>query len=126
MNDSLAIVKNLLLLTIVLLIFSCSKHEGKAKILVFSKTAGYHHESIADGNLAIQKLGSQNNFDVDTTTDAAMFTEDTLKKYAAVVFLSTTGDVLNYLQEAAFERYIQGGGGYMGIHAAADCEYDWG
>ena len=126
MNDSLAIVKNLLLLTIVLLIFSCSKHEGKAKILVFSKTAGYHHESIADGNLAIQKLGSQNNFDVDTTTDAAMFTEDTLKKYAAVVFLSTTGDVLNYLQEAAFERYIQAGGGYMGIHAAADCEYDWG
>ena len=126
MNSSLAIVKNLLLFTIVLLIFSCSKQEGKSKILVFSKTAGYHHESIAEGNVAIQKLGSQNNFDVDTTTDAAMFTEDTLKKYAAVVFLSTTGDVLDYLQESAFERYIQAGGGYMGIHAAADCEYDWG
>ena len=126
MNRSLAIVKNLLLITIVLLTFSCSKKEGKAKILVFSKTAGYHHESIAEGNVAIEKLGSLNNFDVDTTTDAAMFTEDTLKKYAAVVFLSTTGDVLNYLQEAAFERYIQAGGGYMGIHAAADCEYDWG
>ncbi|MBC7629601.1 ThuA domain-containing protein [Ferruginibacter sp.] len=126
MNRSLAIVKNLLLITVVLLTFSCSKKEGKAKILVFSKTAGYHHESIAEGNVAIEKLGSLNNFDVDTTTDAAMFTEDTLKKYAAVVFLSTTGDVLNYLQEAAFERYIQAGGGYMGIHAAADCEYDWG
>ena len=126
MNRSLAIVKNLLLITVVLLTFSCSKKEGKAKILIFSKTAGYHHESIAEGNVAIEKLGSLNNFDVDTTTDAAMFTEDTLKKYAAVVFLSTTGDVLNYLQEAAFERYIQAGGGYMGIHAAADCEYDWG
>ena len=126
MNRSLVIVKNLLLLTIVLLTFSCSKKESKAKILVFSKTAGYHHESIAEGNVAIQKLGSLNNFDVDTTTEAAMFTEDTLKKYAAVVFLSTTGDVLDYLQEAAFERYIQAGGGYMGIHAAADCEYDWG
>ena len=126
MNRSLSIVKSLLLLSIILLIFSCSKHEGKAKILVFGKTAGYHHESIAAGNAAIQKLGTQNNFDADTTTDAAMFTEDTLKKYAAVVFLSTTGDVLDYLQEAAFERYIQAGGGYMGIHAAADCEYDWG
>jgi cytochrome c len=127
MNRSLAIVKNCLLLSIVLLAFSCSKKEkGKAKILVFSKTAGYHHESIADGNTAIQKLGGLHNFDVDTTTDAAMFNEDSLKKYSAVVFLSTTGDVLDYLQEAAFERYIQAGGGYVGIHAAADCEYDWG
>ena len=87
---------------------------------------GYHHESIADGNLALIKLGAQNNFDVDTTTDARMFKEDSLKKYAAVVFLSTTGDVLDYLQEAAFERYIQAGGSFMGIHAATDCEYDWG
>ena len=126
MNRSLAIMKNLLMFTLVLLIFSCSKRENKPKILVFSKTVGYHHESIAEGNVAIEKLGGQNNFDVDTTTDAAMFTEDTLKKYAAVVFLSTTGDVLDYLQEAAFEQYIQAGGGYMGIHAAADCEYDWG
>ena len=94
--------------------------------MVFSKTAGYHHESIAAGNEAIQKLGSLNDFDVDTTTNAAMFEEDSLKKYAAVVFLSTTGNVLDYRQEAAFERYIQAGGGYMGIHAAADCEYDWG
>ncbi len=55
-----------------------------------------------------------------------MFNEDRLKNYAAVVFLSTTGNVLDHYQEAAFERYIQAGGGYMGIHAAADCEYDWG
>lgn len=126
MNRFFAIVKYLLLLPIVLITFSCSQKSGKPKILVFSKTSGYHHESIANGNVAIQKLGDKNNFDVDTTTDAAMFQEDTLKKYAAVVFLSTTGDVLNYMQEAAFERYIQAGGGYMGIHAAADCEYDWG
>ena len=126
MNRSIAILKYLLLLTIMLTTFSCSKKAGKPKILIFSKTSGYHHESIANGNEAIQKLGGKNNFDVDTTSDAAMFQEDTLKKYAAIVFLSTTGDVLDYLQEAAFERYIQAGGGYMGIHAAADCEYDWG
>ena len=110
-----------------LVLFSCSgKRSGKAKILIFSKTAGFHHESIANGNKAIMQLGSQHDFDVDTTTNADMFNEDTLKQYSAVVFLSTTGDVLDYLQEAAFERYIQAGGGYMGIHAAADCEYDWG
>lgn len=127
MNRCFAIMKSLSFLIIVLLIFSCSKERsGKPKILVFSKTAGYHHESIADGNAAIQKLGSSNNFDVDTTTNAAWFTEDSLSKYAAVVFLSTTGDVLNYYQEAAFERYIQSGGGFVGIHAATDTEYDWG
>lgn len=105
--------------------FSFSDRAVKPRILVFTKTAGYHHESIADGKLAIKKLGTQNNFDVDTTSDAGQFNEDVLKKYSAVVFLSTTGDVLNSLQEAAFERYIQAGGGYVGIHAAADCEYDW-
>lgn len=126
MKYSFAILKSMIFFTIVLLAFSCSKREGKPRILVFSKTAGYHHESIAQGNAAIEKLGSENNFDVDTTTDAAMFDDDSLKNYAAVVFLSTTGDVLNSYQEASFERYIQAGGGYMGIHAAADCEYDWG
>src|SRR4028119_328944 len=127
MKQSFVIMKGLALISIVLLTFSCSKKRAdKPRILVFSKTAGYHHESIAAGNVAIQKLGSQNNFDVDTTTDASMFEDDTLKKYAAVVFLSTTGNVLDNFQEAAFERYIQAGGGYMGIHAAADCEYDWG
>jgi cytochrome c len=127
MNVSLAIVKRLLFFSIVLFLFSCaSERSGKARVLVFSKTAGYHHESIADGNTTIQKLGSLHDFDVDTTSNAAMFDEDSLKKYAAIVFLSTTGDVLDYQQEAAFERYIQAGGGYMGIHAATDCEYDWG
>ncbi len=120
-------MKNLLFLSVLLLLFSCSnKRAGKPKLLVFSKTMGYHHESISAGNLAVMQLGVQNNFDVDTTTDANIFKEDSLKKYAAVLFLSTTGDVLNSFQEAAFERYIQAGGGFMGIHAATDCEYDWG
>lgn len=127
MNHSNITMKGLVFLAIILIAFSCSnKRSGNAKILVFSKTAGFHHESITDGNAAIARLGSENKFDVDTTTDASMFNEDTLKNYAAIVFLSTTGDVLDSKQEAAFERYMQAGGGYMGIHAAADCEYDWG
>ncbi|MDQ4141326.1 MAG: ThuA domain-containing protein, partial [Bacteroidota bacterium] len=72
------------------------------------------------------RLASDNDMEADTTTNSAAFTDENLKQYAAIVFLSTTGDVLNNYQEAAFERYIQAGGGFMGIHAAADTEYDWG
>jgi len=111
---------------IVLLFTGCSKRSGKPKVLVFSKTAGYHHTSIPDGIAAIQKLGVQHNFDVDTTTNSDLFTEENLKHYSAVIFLSTTGNVLNHYQEADFERYIQAGGSYVGIHAATDTEYDWG
>ena len=98
---------------------------AKPKILVFAKTTGFHHNSIAVGLIAIQKLGAENKFDVDTTTDAEKFNTNNLNKYKAIIFLSTTGDVLNEAQQNAFEKYIQTGGGFMGIHAAADCEYDW-
>ena len=95
------------------------------RVLVFSKTNGFRHSSIPNGKIAIQKLGKENNFDVDVTEDSLAFAEDNLKKYAAVVFLNTTGNILSYKQEAAFERFIQAGGGYVGIHSATDTEYDW-
>ena len=116
-----------LLLILVVVISSCQqKRPGKPRVLVFSKTAGFHHNSINQGNAAIQKLGLENNFDVDTTSNADRFVEDSLKNYSAVIFLNTSGDVLNNYQEADFERYIQAGGGYVGIHSAADSEVDWG
>ena len=95
------------------------------RILIFSKTKGWKHTSIPFAIAAIQKLGNANGFSVDTTKNAALFTDENLKQYAAVIFNSTTGNVLNGEQQAAFERYIQAGGGYVGIHAAADTEYDW-
>ncbi len=95
------------------------------RILVFSKTKGFRHSSIPAGKRALMLMGAENGFAVDTTEDAAKFTEANLKQYGAVVWLSTTGDVLDNAQQAAFERYIQSGGGYVGIHAAADTEYDW-
>ncbi|MEV6081972.1 ThuA domain-containing protein [Streptomyces parvulus] len=95
------------------------------KILVFSKTAGFRHSSIDDGLAALRDLGTAHNFTVDATEDAGAFTSGNLGQYRAVVFLSTTGDVLDGTQQTAFEQYIQGGGGYVGIHAAADTEYDW-
>jgi cytochrome c len=113
----------LLLALFCLLLQSCSNQ--KPKVLVFSKTKGFRHQSINVGKPAIQKLGAENTFDVDTTELATAFTEDNLKKYAAVVFLSTTGDVLDLQQQNALKRFIQAGGGYVGVHAAADTEYDW-
>ena len=119
---------NALLLGFALVIVSCggNKREGEAKVLVFSKTMGFKHASIPAGIVAIQKLGQENGFAVDTTKNADLFTDENLKNYSAVIFLSTTGNVLDQNQEAAFERYIQAGGGYVGVHAAADTEYDWG
>jgi type 1 glutamine amidotransferase len=97
----------------------------KYRVLVFSKTAGFHHQSIAQGVPAIQKLGIENKFEVDTTTDSTKFTPANLKKYAAVVFLNTTGNVLGDEEQRAFEQYIRAGGGFVGVHAATDTEYDW-
>lgn len=107
------------------LLISFNYSFAKPKVLVFTKTAGFYHECIKPGKLAIMKLGLDNGFHVDTTSNAEFFTKETLKKYKAVVFFNTTGDVLNPTQEKAFEKYIQSGGGYVGVHAAADTEYDW-
>ncbi|WP_214111320.1 ThuA domain-containing protein, partial [Acrocarpospora catenulata] len=96
------------------------------KVLVFSKTAGFRHDSIPDGIAAIQKLGQENNFAVDATEDSALFTDANLAQYQAVIFLSTTGDFLStQAQRDAFERYIRAGGGYAGVHAASDGGYNW-
>ena len=94
-------------------------------VLVFSKTAGFRHDSIPDGIAAIRALGTKHGFTVDDTEDAGRFTEASLARYKAVVFLSTTGDILDADQKAAFEQYIRSGGGFVGIHSASDAEYNW-
>ena len=109
----------------VIIASTLSTSAKSTKVLVFAKTEKYHHSSIGVGLIALMKLGQENNFAVDTTTDASKFTAKNLKKYAAVIFLSTTGDVLNDTQQAVFEKYIQAGHGFVGIHAATDTEYEW-
>ncbi|MFW6084494.1 MAG: ThuA domain-containing protein, partial [Gemmatimonadota bacterium] len=94
-------------------------------VLVFTKTEGYRHRSIPDGVRMIRELGREHGFAVAHSEDAGLFTDETLSRATAVVFLSTTGDVLDAEQQAAFERYIRAGGGFVGIHAAADTEYGW-
>jgi len=94
-------------------------------VLVFTKTMGWRHKSIEKGVNTLKFLGLQNNFVVTHTEDSLAFNSNNLKKYDLVIFLSTTQDVLGAEQQAAFEKYIQNGGSFMGIHAAADTEYEW-
>lgn len=107
------------------LLSSLSAVSQKGKVLVFSKTAGFHHNSIPVGIEAIRKIGAANGFAVDTTTNAALFTRENLTPYKALVFLSTTGDLLDATQEGALQSYVESGGGLIGVHAATDAEYNW-
>ncbi|MFZ5991433.1 MAG: ThuA domain-containing protein, partial [Deinococcota bacterium] len=95
------------------------------KVLVFSKTLGYRHGSIADGIQAIKDLGMHNSFGVDTTEDSSVFTPSNLAQYKAVIFLNTSGDVLDTNQKQAFQQYIEQGGGFVGVHNAADTMRGW-
>lgn len=99
--------------------------EANSRMLVFTKTTGYRHESIETGVAVLKQLGAQNNFEVEHSENSSVFNDESLKKYNVVVFLSTTGDILNVDEEAALERFIKSGNSFMGIHAAADTEYDW-
>jgi type 1 glutamine amidotransferase len=112
-------------LAICLIIIGATHHDAKPKVLIFSKTNGFRHASIPVGITAIKKLGEENNFDVDATEDSAQFNSENLKKYKVLVFLSPTGKVFGVDEEKALQEYIHHGGGFVGIHAATDCEYNW-
>lgn len=94
-------------------------------VLLFSKTAGWHHKSISQAVIAIEEMGVNHHFSVDWQEDSALINTENLKKYAAVIFLQTTGDVLNEQQQQALQQFIQSGKGFVGIHSASDTEYDW-
>ncbi len=111
--------------TVVITVLAPNNPAARFRVLIFSKTAAFRHDSIPQGIAAIQTLGTQNDWQVDATEDATFFRDDILSHYQAVIFLSTTGDVLTDDQQAAFQRYIEAGGGYVGIHSATDTEYGW-
>ena len=95
------------------------------RLLVFSKTAAFRHASIPDAIAALRALAVSQGVAIDCTEDATVFTAANLSRYSAVVFLMTTGHILDASQQAAFELYIRHGGGYAGVHSASDTEYDW-
>ena len=99
---------------------------AEPRVLVFTKTTGYRHESIPAGVAAIQQLGRRNGFRVDHTEDAERFTRRGLARYDAVIFLSATGEPLGTTaQKRAFRRYVERGGGFFGIHGASDTTPGW-
>lgn len=102
-----------------------TSNSAKDQVLVFTKTNGFRHSSIEKGVATLVKLGATNNFEVTQTADSLQFNPVNLKKYQLVIFLNTTMDVLGDAEQSAFENYIRAGGSFMGIHAAADTEYDW-
>ena len=115
------------LLVVISLACSSTANEGaqERRILVFSKTAAFRHASIEPGVAALTARASEQGLGVDATEDAGAFTSGNLARYAAVVFLSTTGDVLDGGQQEALEGFMRAGGGFVGIHSASDTEYDW-
>jgi type 1 glutamine amidotransferase len=94
-------------------------------VLVFSKTLGFRHSSIPFGITMIQNLASANNFTATFTEDSNTFTAANLAQYEVVVFLNTTGDVLDTNQQNAFKSYIESGKGFVGIHSASDTLHSW-
>ncbi len=96
------------------------------RVLLFSETRGFRHDSIPSALQALQELMTSAGYETDLAGDSnGVFTEANLANYDAVVWALTSGDVLEATEQAAFENYIRDGGGYVGIHAASDTEYDW-
>jgi cytochrome c len=107
-----------LLATALVLCFELGAAAESFHVLVFSKTTMFRHASITNGISAIKKLGATHGFAVDATEDASTFRPEKLKTYKAIVFLSTSGDILDSSQQEAFKNYIESGGGLAAIHAA--------
>jgi type 1 glutamine amidotransferase len=124
-------IYRLVLVVVMLTLSACGEgsvasEAQPVRVLVFTKTTGYRHDSIPAGVAAIRRLGARNAFSVDTTPDAAKFTPRRLAHYDAVIFLSTTGTPIKQpAQRRAFEAYIRAGGGFLGVHAASDTRGAW-
>ncbi len=101
-------------------------HAGELfRVLVFTKTAGFRHTSIPNGVQMVNELGAEHCFAVEHTEDSTQFSAENLARFRVVIFLCTTGDILNNEQQTAFEAYIGDGGGWVGVHSASDTEYSW-
>ena len=99
----------------------------KVKVLVYTKNGkGYVHENIPSAIMCIQKLGRQYGFKADVSDDAAVFTEENLKQYSLLIFTSTNNDVFDTdAQRLAFRRFMEAGGGFVGIHSVIGTERNW-
>lgn len=95
------------------------------RVLVFSRTAGFRHGSIPTAAATLRTLATEAGFAADHSEDSADINAANLARYRVVVFASTTGDILDAAQQQALQDFVRGGGGFVGVHAAADTEHDW-
>lgn len=95
------------------------------RVLVFTRTVEFRHDAIPVAVATLRTIADQEGMSADHTEDAGAFTAANLARYRVVVFASTTGDVLDEAQQAALEGFVRAGGGFVGVHAAADTEYGW-
>lgn len=98
---------------------------GRRSVLLFSRTTGFRHGAIEPAIAALRAVGVERGWQVEHAEDASTFADASLSHFDVVVFLLTTGDVLDEAQQRAFERWVAGGGGWVGVHSASDTEYDW-
>lgn len=117
--------KGFLMFSLILFTSISSFAQGQFRALVFSKTQGFRHQSIPNAVKALKDMARDRVFSVYATEDAAVFTDESLAKYDLIILASTTGDILNDEQKAAFVRFVQSGKGVVGIHSATDTEYNW-
>jgi len=108
-----------------IILFNSANAQKQFKALLVTITNGWRHESVHAGVLAIQQLGIKHFFDVVYFDDPKSFTDKNLEQYQVIIFLNTTGDILDSAQQKVMERFIRSGKGFVGIHSASDTEYDW-
>jgi type 1 glutamine amidotransferase len=98
-----------------------------SRVLVYTKNGkGYVHDNIPSAVISIKELAAANSFTVDVSDDAGVFSEANLKKYNFIVFTSTNNDVFDTdNQRVAFRRYIEAGGGFVGVHSVTGTERNW-
>lgn len=98
---------------------------GQFNVLLYTKMEGFHHKAVNEGVQAMRLMAKKHHFNIDWHEDANMFSDERLARYDAIVFLMTTGSILNEDQQAAMQRFIQSGKGFVGIHSASDTLYEW-
>jgi type 1 glutamine amidotransferase len=116
---------SIIIFLILVMVFSAIAQDKSINVLVFSKTSGYRHNSISTGLKMLSDLALERKWILTSTENADLFTPEFLKTFDAVVFLNPTQEVLNDQQQKNFEAFMATGKGFLGIHAAADCEYEW-
>jgi type 1 glutamine amidotransferase len=104
---------------------SSAASAAELRVLVFTRTTGFRHDSIPAGIELVERLGREHGFVVETSENPRRFTPKSLRAFRVVVFLNTTGDVLDKRQQSALEGWVRGGGGWVGVHSAADTEHAW-